>query len=154
MGNEEAAVPDIMLLTADIVAAHVSNNSTSAADLPVLIRGVHAALSGLRREVSVAPDALSPSTGAVSVRKSLADPNFLISMIDGKPYKALKRHLTAQGLTPAEYRARYGLREDYPMVAPAYSERRSAFAKALGLGTKRKTVKAPKAAIRKKLTIR
>ncbi len=73
---------------------------------------------------------------AVSVRKSLANPNFIVSMIDGKPYRALRRHLTTHNLTPEEYRKRYKLRADYPMVAPAYSEQRRAMAHKLGLGRK------------------
>ena len=75
-------------------------------------------------------------TPAVSARKSLASPDHIISMIDGKPYKTLRRHLATNGMTPDEYRARYGLKADYPMVAPAYSESRSAMAKTIGLGRK------------------
>jgi predicted transcriptional regulator len=75
-------------------------------------------------------------TPAVSVRKSLASPDHIVSMIDGKPYKTLRRHLSTHGLTPEDYRARYNLKADYPMVAPAYSEHRRAMAKKIGLGAK------------------
>jgi predicted transcriptional regulator len=80
--------------------------------------------------------ASSPQEGAVSVRKSLASPNHIISMIDGKPYSTLKRHLGRHGLTPAQYRERFGLKPDYPMVAPAYAEKRRELAKKIGLGSK------------------
>ncbi len=75
-------------------------------------------------------------TPAVSVRKSLASPDHIISMIDGKPYRTLRRHLSGHGLTPEDYRKRYGLKDDYPMVAPSYSESRRAMAKTIGLGRK------------------
>src|SRR5690606_33118041 len=83
---------------------------------------------------------------AVTVRKSLASKDHIISMIDGKPYKTLRRHLSTHGLTPAEYRARYGLKADYPMVAPAYSEQRRAMAKKIGLGRKPGETRPAKAA--------
>ena len=126
---------DLLALTADIVAEYVATNSIASSELPGLIQSVHGAFSAL----GSAPEAAAESTdhrGAVTVRRSLADPNFIISLIDGKRYTTLKRHLTGHGLTPAEYRERYGLKPDYPMTAPAYSERRSALAKAIGLGRK------------------
>ncbi|SFS11618.1 MucR family transcriptional regulator [Sphingomonas jatrophae] len=125
----------LLSLTADIITAHLSNNQVAAADLLELIRSTHAALAGL--------DALAPAPAepehvpAVSVRKSLASPDRIVSMIDGKPYTALKRHLATHGLTPAEYRARYKLPADYPMVAPTYSEKRKALAVQLGLGRRK-----------------
>lgn len=120
--------------TADIVAAYVANNSVTVAALPELIGSVHDALVNLGRPLAGPEPASRPP--AVSIRKSLASRDRIISMIDGKPYATLKRHLTTQGLTPDEYRARFNLPRDYPMVAPAYSERRSAMAKELGLGRK------------------
>lgn len=127
----------LLALTVEIVTAHIGSNHLPTAEVPALIASVHAALEGLTSP-AVAP-ALTASAEyppATKVRKSLADPNHIISMIDGKPYKMLRRHLRTNGLTPDEYRARYGLKADYPMIAPAYSEKRRAVAKAIGLGRK------------------
>jgi predicted transcriptional regulator len=124
----------LMSMTADVVVSYLSNNAVAAADLPVVITAVYAALSGIKNPT--AQDKVQPFTGAVSVRKSLASPEAIISMIDGKPYSTLKRHLKNNGLSPLEYRQHYNLPGDYPMVAPAYSARRSALAKAIGLGRK------------------
>lgn len=126
---------DLKAMTANVVGAYVSHNSTAAAQLSALIEGVYAALARLGQEPTPAeaPPAHAP---AVTVRKSLASRDHIISMIDGKPYMILRRHLTTHGLTPDAYRARYGLPADYPMVAKAYSEKRSAMAKAIGLGNK------------------
>ena len=121
-------------LTADIVSAMVSNNEVAADDLPQLITTVHKALSGLGKPAAPVAPVYEP---AVSVRKSLANPDKIISLIDGKPYSMLKRHLGQHGLTPAEYRERYNLPKDYPMIAPAYAERRRSIAKEIGLGVKR-----------------
>ena len=119
-------------LTADVVAAFVGNNSVAVADLPNLIRTVHAALSGAEAPaLEAVEEAVKPTAG--QIRKSIT-PDALISFVDGRPYKTLKRHLTTHGLTVAEYKARFGLPNDYPTTAPAYSEARSAMAKALGLG--------------------
>jgi predicted transcriptional regulator len=132
---DETNEPDLLALTADIVAEYAANNSIAMSELPGFIQSVHkafSALGGTPEVVDESPD----QRPAVTARKSLADPNFIISMIDGKRYTTLKRHLTGHGLTPAEYRERFGLKPDYPMTAPAYSERRSALAKAIGLGRK------------------
>lgn len=134
----------LITLTADIVSAHVGSNNVAVADLPKLIESVHAALSGLGQAAEPAADAASFAP-AVSVRKSLSDPAKIISLIDGKPYSTLKRHLAVHGLTPTEYRARYNLPASYPMTAPAYTEARRAIAKKLGLGRKPKAA-APEAA--------
>jgi predicted transcriptional regulator len=134
---------DILTFTAEIVSAHVAHNHVSTGELAGLIASVHGALAGLGGSVEAAP-ALPEFTPATTIRKSLADPNRIISMIDGKAYATLKRHLTNQGLTPAEYRARYGLPFDYPITAPAYSERRRALAKSIGLGRKPGEMKAAK----------
>jgi predicted transcriptional regulator len=120
-------------LTADIVSAYVSNNSVPATELPALIASVNAALFGLRKVVEPAAEAQKP---AVNPKKSVYD-DHIVCLEDGKKYKSLKRHLTAHhGLSPDEYRAKWGLPSDYPMVAPGYSAARSALAKKMGLGRK------------------
>ena len=128
-------------LTADVVAAFVGNNNVAVADLSNLIKTVHAALSGAEAPVlAAAEETVRPTAG--QIRKSIT-PDALISFLDGKPYKTLKRHLTTHGVTIAEYKARFGLPNDYPTTAPAYSEARSAMAKALGLGQGGRKAKAP-----------
>jgi predicted transcriptional regulator len=128
-------------LTADVVAAFVGNNTVAVADLPNLIKTVHAALSGVEAPaLEAVEEIVKPTAG--QIRKSIT-PDALISFVDGRPYKTLKRHLTTQGLTIAEYKARFGLPNDYPTTAPAYSEARSAMAKALGLGQGGRKAKAP-----------
>lgn len=130
----EPSSEDILDLTTEIVSAFAGSNAVPASDLPTLIRDIHATLNALSREE---PEDTEPEyKPAVSVRKSIASRDHIISLIDGKPYRALKRHLAAHGLTPAEYRARFKLPGDYPMIAPGYSEERSAAAKARGLGRK------------------
>jgi predicted transcriptional regulator len=133
---------DLIAFTSDIIAAYVSNNSVRAADLPALMADVHAAIAGLGAASASEPkvDKLTPS----QIRKSIT-PDALISFIDGKPYKTLKRHLSGNGLTMDEYRERYGLPRDYPTVAASYSEQRSKLALALGLGNQRRNA-APKVA--------
>ena len=122
----------LVTLTADIVAAHVSNNSVAISDLSHLINNVHAALSGLGtapvEEVKLVP--------AVSIRTSVK-PDYIVCLEDGKKLKMLRRHLmTHYGMTPDDYRAKWGLPADYPMVAPNYAEKRRMLAKEIGLGTK------------------
>ena len=122
----------LVTLTADIVAAHVSNNSVAISDLSLLINNVHAALSGL----GDAPVVEEKPVPAVSVRASVK-PDYIVCLEDGKKLKMLRRHLmTHYGMTPDDYRAKWGLAADYPMVAPNYAEQRSAFAKKIGLGRK------------------
>jgi predicted transcriptional regulator len=122
----------LITLTADIVAAHVSNNSVAVSDLSVLINSVHGALNGLSGGGAVAV-ALEP---AVPIRNSIKR-EFIVCLEDGKKLKMLKRHLmTHYGMTPDEYRTKWGLAKDYPMVAPAYAEKRRDLAKAIGLGRK------------------
>ena len=122
----------LVTLTADIVAAHVSNNSVAISDLAVLINNVHAALSGLG-ETPVVEEELVP---AVSIRPSVK-PDYIVCLEDGKKLKMLRRHLmTHYGMTPDDYRAKWGLPADYPMVAPNYAEKRRVLAKQIGLGTK------------------
>lgn len=119
-------------LTADIVTAYVTGNSIEPAKLPGLISDTYTALSELGAPAATAAPIYEP---AVSIRASIK-PDHLISMIDGKPYKMLKRHLSQNGLTPDEYRARYNLPASYPMVAPNYSAKRAQLAKDIGLGRK------------------
>ncbi len=124
-------------LTADIVAAHVSNNSVAVNDLPVLIANVHAALSKLDSPVAEPEVKQEP---AVSIRASIK-PDYVICLEDGKKLKMLKRHLmTHYQMTPDQYRAKWNLPADYPMVAPNYAEQRRTLAKKIGLGTKRRKV--------------
>jgi predicted transcriptional regulator len=135
MENTENLDETLITLTADIVSAHVSNNSVAVNDLPVLIQNVHSALTGLgsgseEPEVKQEP--------AVSVRSSIK-PDYIVCLEDGKKLKMLKRHLmTHYQMTPDEYRQKWGLNSDYPMVAPNYAEQRRSLAKKIGLGTKRR----------------
>ncbi|MBN8891212.1 MAG: MucR family transcriptional regulator [Rhodospirillales bacterium 70-18] len=124
--------PDVLGLTAQIVSAHVSNNSITPDALPALIQEVYRTLSSVGRE-PVQPDKPQP---AVPVKKSVF-PDHIICLEDGKKLKMLKRHLkTAYNMTPEQYRERWGLAPDYPMVAPNYARHRSSLAKKIGLGTK------------------
>ena len=128
----------LITLTSDIVAAHVSNNSVAVSDLPTLIQNVYGALSGLRSET--APPQPKPEP-AVSIRASVK-PDHIVCLEDGKKLKMLKRHLmTHYQMTPDEYRAKWGLPADYPMVAPNYADQRRALAKKIGLGTSRRRSK-------------
>jgi predicted transcriptional regulator len=123
-------------LTASIVSAYVSNNSVSASDLPALISQVHAALTRIVRGQSEAASAARKP--AVSVKKSIT-PEHLVCLEDGKKFKSLKRHLRTQyNLTPEQYREKWGLAPDYPMVAPNYAAARSRLAKQMGLGQQRR----------------
>nr|WP_028969975.1 MucR family transcriptional regulator [Sphingomonas sp. URHD0057] len=125
----------LLTLTADIVAAHVSNNSVAVNDLPTLIQNVHSALTGISG-ASAAPEPRPEPK--VSIRSSVK-PDYIVCLEDGKRLKMLKRHLmTHYNLTPDQYRQKWGLSPDYPMVAPNYAEQRRTLAKAIGLGTKRK----------------
>lgn len=124
------------------------NNRVSAEDVPAFLRTMHSTINELSGGTAeTADNAETPATEgdftpAVSVRKSLASKDHILSMIDGKPYRTLRRHLSTNGLTPDEYRARYNLKADYPMVAPSYSEARRAMAKQIGLGSKGRQARA------------
>ena len=125
----------LITLTADIVSAHVSNNSVAVNDLPQLIQNVHNALSGLGGGAEAPEVKQEP---AVSIRSSIK-PDYIVCLEDGKKLKMLKRHLmTHYQLTPDQYRQKWGLNADYPMVAPNYAEQRRTLAKKIGLGTKRR----------------
>lgn len=123
--------PDYTSLTVQLLSAYVANNTVASEDLAALIQSTRAAL--IADTVAAEPETVE-YVPAVSVRKSLASREHILSLIDGRPYKTLKRHLATHGLTPADYRARYGLPETYPMVAQAYSDQRRAVAQKLGLG--------------------
>ena len=120
-------------LTAEIVAAFVSNNPLPKGELPALFDAVHAAVAGLAAGPQSAPPQIEAKTPVVPVRKSIT-PDFLICLDDGKRFKSLRRHLAGLGLTPAQYREKWNLPSDYPMVAPNYAAQRSALAKKIGLG--------------------
>ena len=123
----------LVTLTADIVAAHVSNNSVAISDIPLVIRSVHEALSQLGPKAEPAPE---PQQPAVSVRASVK-PDYIVCLEDGKKLKMLRRHLmTHYGMTPEDYRAKWNLPKDYPMTSPNYAEKRRALAVEIGLGTK------------------
>jgi predicted transcriptional regulator len=125
----------LITLTADIVSAHVSNNSVAVNDLPQLIQNVHNALSGLGTPVKEPEAKQEPK---VSIRSSIK-PDYIVCLEDGKKLKMLKRHLmTHYQMTPDDYRQKWGLNSDYPMVAPNYAEQRRSLAKKIGLGTKRR----------------
>jgi predicted transcriptional regulator len=127
---------DLVRMAADIAAAYVSGNPVQAQDLPALIRTVYSALLEISGEVGAAAEA-TPEP-AVSIKKSVTA-DFIICLEDGKKFKSLKRHLrTRYAMTPDEYRAKWGLPHDYPMVAPNYAKERSNLAKRMGLGQTRK----------------
>lgn len=162
--SEDAGV---MSLTVTLLSAYFANNTVPSSELPALVEGTRRALLGDTPTAAVGAAAAEPSSTtptsevesvapeapaaapeykpAVSIEESLASPDQILSLIDGKPYKALKRHLSTHGLTPADYRARYGLPADYPLVAPSYSAARRAVAQKFGLGGKRKSAPAPAA---------
>ncbi len=124
---------DLLALTTEIVSAYVSNNTVTAAEIPAVIDQVFKTLSNVSGESGVAADRPQP---AVPIKRSIT-PDFLICLEDGKKLKMLKRHLkTAYGMSPEDYRERWGLPADYPMVAPNYAEQRSQLAKDIGLGTR------------------
>ncbi len=126
---------ELLALTTDIVASHVANNTVPVADLPQLIQQVYATLASV--DASTAATAERPQS-AVPIKKSVT-PDYIICLEDGKKLKMLKRHLkTRYNMTPEEYRERWGLAVDYPMVAPNYAAQRRELAKKIGLGTKRR----------------
>ena len=130
---------EILQMTTDIVSAYVSHNELQGSQIPDVIRSVYGTLNAQRAgDGSTSQEALKP---AVSIRRSVT-PDYIVCLEDGKKLKMLKRHLrTTYNMTPEEYRAKWGLPADYPMVSPNYAAQRSAFAKKIGLGRKRKGVK-------------
>src|SRR5215208_5045355 len=136
--SELQNTPNYIELAADIVSAFVSNNSFPVAELPALIGNVHDALTKVASGSTQQP-AEEPKAPAVPIKKSV-QPDYLVCLEDGRRFKSLKRHLrTVYDLTPDQYRAKWGLPRDYPMVAPNYAAARSEFAKQLGLGQKRRS---------------
>jgi len=138
MAASNSEPSDFVALAAEVVSAFVGNNSIPVAELPALISSVHAALVKISTEggngAVAEPEVLTP---AVPIRKSLS-PDHLICLDDGRRFKSLKRHLATLGMTPDQYRAKWNLPSDYPMVAPNYAAARSALAKNMGLGQKRR----------------
>jgi predicted transcriptional regulator len=123
---------DVIEMTAEIVAAYVENNTISTSDLPGLIQSVHRALSGISTGTETVE--VAPKEPAVPVRRSIT-PDHLVCLEDGRKFKSLKRHLrTKYNMSPEDYRAKWGLAKDYPMVAPNYAKARSELAKQMGLG--------------------
>lgn len=137
--ENNCASDENLVLTVDIVAAFVAHNAISASDLPGLIGSVFATLGGLGQPVAVSVTELAP---AVPIKKSVT-PDFIVCLDDGKKFKSMKRHLAGLGMTPDEYRTKWGLPPDYPMVAPNYTARRSALAISNGLGRKPAPVATP-----------
>jgi predicted transcriptional regulator len=135
--SETSTNANLIDLAADIVSAYVSNNTVSSSDLPGLIGEVYAALQ--RTSSGVAPEPMpEPLKPAVPVKKSVT-PDYIVCLEDGKKFKSLKRHLRTQyNMTPEEYREKWGLAADYPMVAPNYAQARSDLAKKMGLGQQRR----------------
>jgi predicted transcriptional regulator len=131
--SENSSTKELLSLTTEIVAAHVSNNTVAANDLPQLISQVYQSLAGVGRAPVAAAERPQP---AISVKKSV-HPDYIVCLEDGKKLKMLKRHLkTAYNMTPEQYRERWNLPPDYPMVAPNYARQRSRLAKEIGLGTR------------------
>jgi predicted transcriptional regulator len=142
---------ELVALAAELVAAYVGNNVVQQSDLPQLIAAVHGSLRGLSSQG--APAQAERPAPPVPVKKSIT-PDYLISLEDGRRYKSLKRHLAGRGLTAEQYRQKWGLPGDYPMVAPNYAKQRSELAKAAGLGRKREDAPAPAPAARRRSTTR
>ena len=141
MADNESSEDTLLTLTADIVAAHVSNNSVAVNDLPNLIQNVHQALTAISTTSVGTEEKPEPK---VSIRASVK-PDFISCLECGKKQKMLKRHLmTNHEMTPADYRQKWGLSSDYPMVAPNYAEQRRTLAKSIGLGTKRRRTRKAK----------
>jgi predicted transcriptional regulator len=143
--DENALTGTPVELATELTIAWLSNPNTraQAEDIPAFLRSMHEAVIGLQDRPAEQPQD-EPATKyepAVTVRKSLSSPDHIVSLIDGKKYKTLRRHLSGHGLTPEQYRERYNLKPDYPMVAPAYAEARRAMAKKIGLGSKGRQAK-------------
>jgi predicted transcriptional regulator len=137
MPQSTSGSPDALAMTGEIVSAFVSNNSLPLAELPTLIQSVHTGLVKIISGADTPPERKPEAAPAVSVRKSIT-PDYLICLDDGRKFKSLRRHLGALGMTPEQYRAKWNLPSDYPMVAPNYAAQRSELAKKIGLGQFRK----------------
>ena len=129
--SKKVATNEVLRMASEIVSSYVANNSVPASQIPDLIQSVYRSLSSLGGSRAASEGSLAPAT---TVKKSIT-PDYIICLEDGKKLKMLKRHLrTVYGMTPQEYRSKWGLPPDYPMVAPNYAQQRSAFAKSIGLG--------------------
>ena len=145
--TSETGSPDFVELTSDIVSAYVTHNRVQRGELAGLIDAVHSALVGSAKPQPQKEQPVPP----VPIKNTIR-PDYIISLEDGRKYKSMKRHLAGRGLTPEQYREKWGLRPDYPMVAPNYSKARSELAKALGLGQVRKRRAGGKAGAKKAAT--
>ncbi|MES2337089.1 MAG: MucR family transcriptional regulator [Pseudomonadota bacterium] len=138
--TDETGASNTVELATELTIAWLSNPNTraSADEVPSFLRTMHEAVGALagRGESDVVAEVATSHTPAVSVRKSLASKDFIVSLVDGKPYKTLRRHLSRHGMTPEQYRERFGLKSDYPMVSESYSNARREMAKKIGLGRK------------------
>jgi predicted transcriptional regulator len=143
MTTSESEPSRSIVLAAEVVAAFVANNSLPIADLPSLIQSVRGALENLGKGPMDSTPPVEKKEPAVSIRKSIT-PDFLVCLDDGKTFKSLRRHLATLGMTPDEYRAKWGLPTDYPMVAPHYAAQRSEMAKKIGLGQLREKAAPPR----------
>ena len=141
-GSSEATAQELAELTSEIVSAYVANNKIPSSELPDVIASVHSALRKLDERKEPEAEKLVP---LMPIKKTITQ-DYLISLEDGRRYKSLKRHLSGRGLSPADYRDKWGLPKDYPMVAPSYAKQRSDLAKALGLGQQRRKTPAAEAA--------
>lgn len=148
--DAEAQKVELLELTADIVAAYVQKNAVPVAGLPDLIASVNSALIGTRRPAKEPEAELVP---AVNPKRSVF-PDYIVSLEDGRKFKSMKRHLGLLGMTPEQYRTKWGLAKDYPMVAPSYAAQRSALAKSIGLGRKAVAKSTSKKVAAKKSTAR
>lgn len=149
MSDENSLNPVELATELTIAWLGNQNNRVAAEDVPAFLRTMHATITELAGGSTSAPEAqetpaVEEYQPAVTVRKSLASKDHIISMIDGKPYRTLRRHLSTHGLTPEEYRRRYNLKADYPMVAENYSAQRREMAKKIGLGSKGRAAKGAK----------
>ncbi len=135
--EQDAETARLVTLTADVVSAYVSNNHVQSAELPKLLGEVHEAIRTVSQSGRPSAETGPPKATPQEIRKSISH-DFLVSFEDGKPYKTLRRHLTLRGLSPEQYRAKWGLPNDYPMTSASYSEQRSELARALGLGQQRR----------------
>jgi predicted transcriptional regulator len=138
---DESSLGDVMSLTAQVVSAYVSKNPLPRTSLPELIQQIHSSLNGLR---TPAAEPVAPLIPAVPIKKSVT-PDYIISLEDGRKFKSMKRYLGLRNMTPDEYRQKWGLPADYPMVAPNYAATRSRLAKSIGLGRKAKVAEPTKA---------
>ena len=142
--DDPKALPPALMIAADIVSAYVGQNSIPSSEVSSFLKSIYDGITAIANGTTE-PLPADPLVPAVAIKKSVTN-DYIISLEDGKKFKSLKRHLSASyGMTPDEYRAKWGLPHDYPMVAPGYAATRSALAKEIGLGRKTADASAPKA---------